>query len=204
MEIDGFVLAGGSSSRLGMPKARALVGDKSMLDHAVLALRAICGSVRVAGTPDGVTGLEFVADDPVFIDGERVFASIIGLRTAISAAQTDCVAVLACDLPFVSGVVFKTLLGRLLEKGPATHDAIVIEQSDGRLQPLVGIYRRQTTLPLIADAIRTGAFSLHSLLGELRLLTLPANTFGDDSERTFMNINTAADLDRARSAIGSE
>ena len=204
MDIDGFVLAGGASSRLGMPKARALVGDKSMLDRAVLALRAICGYVRVAGTLDGVTGLEFVADDPVFINGERVSASIIGLRTAISAAQTDWVAVLACDLPFVSGAVFKTLLERLFEMGSATYDAIVIEQSDGRLQPLVGIYRRQATLPLIAHAICTGALSLHSLLNALRLLTLPANAFGDDSERTFMNINTAADLVRARSAFRSE
>jgi molybdopterin-guanine dinucleotide biosynthesis protein A len=201
MEIDGFVLAGGSSSRLGVPKAHVLIGDVSMLDRAVLALRSVCGSVRVAGDLGGVTGLEFVPDEPIDIDGQRIAASIIGLRTAISSAKTDWVAVLACDLPFVTGGVFERMLHRLTEAGPDRYDVIVIKQADGRFQPLVGIYRTQPSLQAIVDAIPGGELSLHSLLDRLRILALPAAVFGNDTPRIFMNINTAADLDRARLAL---
>ncbi|CAN5217921.1 molybdenum cofactor guanylyltransferase [soil metagenome] len=47
--ILGLVLAGGKSSRFGSDKAEALLGGRSLLDHAITTLSAQCDAVVVVG-----------------------------------------------------------------------------------------------------------------------------------------------------------
>jgi len=47
--ILGAVLAGGRSSRFGSDKALAMLGDQTLLDQAIAALRSQCDAVAVVG-----------------------------------------------------------------------------------------------------------------------------------------------------------
>ena len=49
MKTLGAVLAGGRSSRFGSDKALAMLGGRSLLDHALAALRPHCDAVIVVG-----------------------------------------------------------------------------------------------------------------------------------------------------------
>jgi molybdopterin-guanine dinucleotide biosynthesis protein A len=49
MKTLGAVLAGGRSSRFGSDKALAMLGGRTLLDHAVAALRAHCDTVIIVG-----------------------------------------------------------------------------------------------------------------------------------------------------------
>ncbi|WP_447931801.1 molybdenum cofactor guanylyltransferase [Sphingopyxis fribergensis] len=49
MKTLGAVLAGGQSSRFGSDKALAMLGGRSLLDHAAAALRPHCDAVVVVG-----------------------------------------------------------------------------------------------------------------------------------------------------------
>ncbi|MGH7024682.1 MAG: molybdenum cofactor guanylyltransferase [Caulobacteraceae bacterium] len=49
MRTLGVVLAGGASRRFGSDKARAMLGGRSLLEHAVRALRPHCDEVAIVG-----------------------------------------------------------------------------------------------------------------------------------------------------------
>ena len=66
--------------------------------------------------------------------------SIVGLYSALYHSKADWSAILACDLPFASSELFLYLISQI----PTTDDnvgALLLEQPDGRLQPLCGLYR---------------------------------------------------------------
>lgn len=59
MKTLGVVLAGGRSSRFGSDKAEAMLAGRSLLDHAIAALRPHCDDLAVVGRRRaGVTSLQ--------------------------------------------------------------------------------------------------------------------------------------------------
>ncbi|MFN0138743.1 MAG: molybdenum cofactor guanylyltransferase [Pyrinomonadaceae bacterium] len=201
-DIDGFVLAGGASSRMGRPKHALLLGGRSLAERAVSIMSALTGErVTIVGNDiDGGIGeirVKLVPDDTrafaVSTDERR--APIFGLYTALSLASTGWIAVLAVDLPFVSG----ELLARLASMRSDETDAIVPVQPDGRLQPLCAMYRRDTCSDAVSVAIETGELSLHKLLGGVRVRRVVSSEITDlpGSENFFVNVNAPDDLQAA-------
>lgn len=201
-DIDGFILAGGASSRMGRPKSEIVLGDRSLVERAVSTMSeladervTIVGNDVSAGS-DG-TRIKVIADFASEPDehGHERRAPIFGLNTALSVATTEWIAVLAVDLPFVRA----ELLARLASFRSEDIDAVVPVQADGRLQPLCAIYRRDGCLEAARAAIATGEFSLHKLLGGVRVRRVEQSELTDlpGAENFFFNVNTPADLEAA-------
>lgn len=90
MKTLGAVLAGGRSRRFGSDKAMAILDGRSLLDHAVAALRSCCDAVIVVGRAD-------VADWPRVdmgplggIAGALIHAADRGFDQVLTA-PVDCV-----------------------------------------------------------------------------------------------------------------
>ena len=144
-----LLLAGGASSRLGRNKALAEVGGRTVLSRVVAAARAalsdddpdILLSVRdtapfidaFQADPDHhLAGVRFVLDEVP--DG----GPVAGLAAGLTAATGESVAVVAADLPFVTGDLIAGLLARL-EEDPDV-DAVV-PTVNGRDQTLCAAFR---------------------------------------------------------------
>jgi molybdopterin-guanine dinucleotide biosynthesis protein A len=82
-EIEGFVLNGGMSSRMGTAKGSLRIGQLTFAQHAANALRAVCDRVYAVGGELSVEGVEALAD--VNWNGKNERASIFGLRSALLA-----------------------------------------------------------------------------------------------------------------------
>jgi molybdopterin-guanine dinucleotide biosynthesis protein A len=137
ISVEGYVLAGGLSSRMGRKKANIMLGDTTLAERAVVALSAITGNVAVVGNIEVNEPLvRVVPDEPAKSDSR---GAIVGLYSALRNAKTEWTAVLACDLPFVTS----ELVVRLARMAESLPDAacVVPVQPDGRTQPLCGIYR---------------------------------------------------------------
>ena len=131
--IEGFVLAGGASSRMGQDKAHICLGGKRFFERAAAALRPIChGRLSVVGGTRAdlafQTGLDIaLLPDLLEIRGTKVpQAPIVGLYTALTYAKMPWIAILACDLPFVTGDLMIRLAGYRSDE----IDAIVPIQPD--------------------------------------------------------------------------
>ena len=168
MIFDAIVLAGGRASRLdGASKAELVVGGRSLLS---LALDAAAGSrdIVVVGTPLTVpSGVLVTRESPAFAGPAAAIAA--GLDALSANPPADFVLVLACDVPHSASAV-STLLARMSD-GP--HGVIAVD-SEGRRQPLLGVYRAEA----LASAVRERGsdiqnLSVRALLSALDLADVP-------------------------------
>lgn len=203
VDIEGYILAGGASSRMGRPKSELVLGSLSLLERAASTMSLLtreCVAVVGNEISSDACKTEFktikdLVSEPVERDHDRR-APIYGLFTALSVAGSEWIAVLAVDLPFVSGDLLALLASM---RGEGTN-AIVPVQIDGRLQPLCAIYRREVCLKAARMAIEGGELSLHKLLGALRVRRVEPYELADlqNADNFFLNVNTPQDLERAR------
>ena len=178
--LAGLVLAGGSGSRLGRPKATVVVRGRTLTERAVDLLAARCNPVVVVSRPDVPLPSLGV---PVVFDRKGVRGPMNALATGLAAVDTDDVLVLACDLPFTGPV-----LDRLAAAPPGT----AVAARDDRVQPLCARYPRLATLEACRKLSAQGVRRMTSLL-----ITLDATSIAADDGELF-NLNTPADLDAAR------
>ncbi len=100
----GIVLAGGSSTRMGRPKAGLPFEGRTFLDRVATALVAVTGDVLVVGlaNPAPWAGIPD--------DGAAGRGPLAGLVTGLRHARTDILAV-AVDHPLVDAGTLRRLVG---------------------------------------------------------------------------------------------
>lgn len=182
------VLAGGKAARLGgRPKPQLEVGGRTMLE-TVLAAVADAELRVVVGPPQPVPdGVRQVREQPP--RGGPVAA----LRAGLAEVGTDVVAVLAGDLPFLTGALIADLRARL------AGDGVLVVDDGGRDQYLLGVWR--TAALRAATAAAHGPTSLRRVLAPLTVARyrpeVPPGT-----PPPWTDCDTPADLARAREAAG--
>jgi len=178
--LAGVVLAGGSGSRLGRPKATVVVRGRTLAERAVELLAARCDPVVVVSRPDvPLPSLDVM----VVFDRKGVRGPMNALATGLAAVDTDDVLVLACDLPFT---------GAVLDRLAAAEPGSAVAARDERLQPRGARYPRIQTLDACRRLANQGVRRMTSLL-----LALDATSI-DVSDDALFNVNTPADLEAAR------
>lgn len=201
-DIDGYILAGGASMRMGRQKSELMIGGRSLVERAVSAMCELTGErVTVVGNDISVEAIEHqirVVSDLVggpLSQKDNQRAPIFGFYTALTDADNEWIAVLAVDLPFATG----ELLSRLASMRDDEQDATVPVQPDGRLQPLCAIYRRDVFLKATQLAIEAGELSLHKLLRNVRVRRVEPAELADlpGADYFFLNVNTPDDFEIA-------
>jgi molybdopterin-guanine dinucleotide biosynthesis protein A len=191
ISIQGFILAGGASSRMGMAKPGLKIGGRSMVRRSLDTLSQVADTVHIVGgsTADTIEDVELPRLPDVDAKGRGAMRGVV---TALQACSVTWACVLACDLPFVSGELLE-LLVRSTNPGV---DAVVPVQRDGRMQPLCALYRREVCLPLAAAAIEQQQWSMHRFLDHLRLRPIEYSDYQHlpHSSDLFLNINSPEDL----------
>lgn len=205
--VEGLVLCGGASRRMGRDKARIHLGERTLLGHSLAALAPLCGRLRLAsGSAVRYADLGI----PAVLDPAGLFGPAAGIVAGLQAAAplTRYVLVLACDLPRMRPQVLGALLARAKAEGL---DACFLESERG-LEPLCAALS-----PSVAFAIRAAqakgrrtvtAFLEEPLAegravrwGVVREVELGPQWAGLDVAR---NVNTPEDLDRERALLAEE
>lgn len=197
-KINGFILAGGASSRLGKDKAFLTLEGKTFIERAAAALRTVAGSriFVVGNSMNTQTERQTVDDEFQAINGKRR-AAIIGLHAALRNSKSLWSAILACDLPFVSGKLFDRFAALIEED----FDAIVPIQPDGKRQPLCALYKTAACLPRIEKILQSSDdWSLRNLLKQINARFVDFDEIADipGAETFFYNVNTPKDYETAK------
>ena len=191
-DVTGILLAGGKSRRMGEDKRFLLVGEQTLLDRSLAALRSIFQTVSVVIAQDSPL-LE--ADVPVFRDLVPDCGSLGGLYTGLKQAHTEYVFVAACDMPFLNPTVVRHMVS-LKDRAD-----IVMIRLEERLQPTHALYSR-CCLPVIEEMLKAREFKIQQLAARLALRTwLVAESELreiDHEGLSCINVNTPADLEAAR------
>jgi molybdopterin-guanine dinucleotide biosynthesis protein A len=135
-------------------------------------------------------------DIPILPDIIPGIGALGGIYTALISSNTPFVYIIACDLPFVN----PDLLAACLEILRSSDSDAVIPQSENGLEPLHAIYRRDTCLPAVESAIKTGKRRTISWHKDAQIHILPPDDVlkYDPHGITFWNLNTPRELQQAK------
>ncbi len=193
------VQAGGQSRRMGREKAMIPFLGQALIARVVARVRPAAREIiLIAPNPAPFQFLGL----PVFPDRIPGMGVLGGLYTSLSAAHQPFVALIACDMPFAN----PALLSFQLELIQTSGADVAISQSDHGLEPLHAVYRRDTCLPLVENALRQGQMRLNSWFGRavVRILSPDETAACDPQGFAFTNINTPEELARAEALAQDE
>src|SRR4051812_33709762 len=182
-DLDGFILTGGASHRMGSDKASLELGGRNFVERIYAALGSISERISLVGGREGAARPAW----PVVPDVHVKWGALGGLHAALSACRAEWAAVVACDLPFVTGELF-VRLASLREN----FDAIVPVQPDGRLQPLCALYRAAVCRDRADELIAAGERRPRALLERVETRRVAFQELSElrHATRFFMNVNT--------------
>jgi len=189
------ILAGGSSRRMGTPKAMLEWQGRPLLEHVAIRLQtAFSQVVVVGGEAAWVTapGVEWIPDEQ---PGAGVAAAIL---TALRHLQRPCF-VCACDMPLVNAQ-----FGRWLIENAAAAAAHV-PRWQGQAQPLHAAWLPDAA-PCIEASLQQGEYAVWRILqrmeraGTLRWAEEEVVRRFDATGQCFVNLNTPQEWQRWKTA----
>jgi molybdopterin-guanine dinucleotide biosynthesis protein A len=187
--IEGFVLVGGKSLRMGRSKALLELNGRPLAVRAADLLRPYVSATTFVGSPEQsiLAGITMLTD----LFPER--GPLGGICTALEKSHCDWNLFLACDMPFVEGSFLRFLAERALESAA---DAVVPKTSQS-LEPLCAAYHRRC-LPAIRRTLETSPAGVVDALKQLRveIITAVQLVALGFSEEMFVDIDTAAEWDQ--------
>ncbi|MFN2597991.1 MAG: molybdenum cofactor guanylyltransferase [Pyrinomonadaceae bacterium] len=197
-EIEGFILAGGASSRMGRDKSALALGGATFVERVRRALSSIAPRVSVVSAREdqGDFGLPLVRDEYLGA------GALGGLHAALAACRAPWAAVVSCDLPFATPELF----ARLASLASEGFDAVAPTQPDGRPQPLCALYGARASLAAARRLLDAGELRPRVLLRELRTRRVAFAELSDlpRAELFFTNVNTPEEYEQAKARMKAE
>jgi molybdopterin-guanine dinucleotide biosynthesis protein A len=184
-KINGIILAGGKSSRMGADKGLVEVAGEKMITLVSRALQPVVSEILIITTNPAYHFLNY----PLYPDLLPDLGPAGGIYTGLHYSSSERNIVLSCDMPYLSSDFLRHLLSL------AGKEDITVPVYRSRIHPLCGIYSKRI-LPEWKKSIDNGTLKMTELLGLFTVNFVNMDlqeTF--NSEKLFRNINTPGDLE---------
>ena len=194
--ISCIVLAGGEGKRLGTDKAFLQIGGRVLIEGIVEKMARIGDEVIiVTNSPQRYGYLEARVVGDVY-PGKGALG---GIYSGLRAAHSHHSLVVACDMPFLDLRLLRYMI--LLSPG----QDVVIPRVGELTEPLHAIYSRRCLQP-IERVLAGGSLKIIDFFPEVRVRYIEEQEIKlfDPQCLSFFNINTPADLEKARNLAGKE
>jgi molybdopterin-guanine dinucleotide biosynthesis protein A len=197
LKVGCIVLAGGKSSRLGRDKASVELGGQTLLQRSVNNLEFLGSDIVVVAAPQQhLPEVNSSARLHIVRDITSGKGPLVGIYSGLLNLKYDYGFVVACDMPFIKPELIKTMI-RLV---PGC-DVVMPRRAEG-FEPLHSIYSRSCIGP-IETLLGLNRYKIDNLLVRVKVRYLEEKEISQDDPEgmSFFNINTVADLVRARKVL---
>jgi len=200
LDISCIVLAGGRGLRLGHDKALETVGNRSLLERVVSRLWRLSSTVIVVTAQE--RSFPQLIDYPelrVVADTYHGKGPLAGIYAGLAASDSLCNLVVACDMPFLNQALLDYMVRVSLEGD------VTIPRLGDAIEPLHAVYSRRCLGP-VEYLLKQGRVQVRELLKLVKVRYVEAEEINrfDPEHLSFFNVNTMADLDRARQMAEEE
>ncbi|WP_294321171.1 NTP transferase domain-containing protein [uncultured Chryseobacterium sp.] len=177
--LNGLVLAGGKSSRMGVAKEKIQWHGKEQQYAMADLLAPFCDGVFISCRQDQLKNID--GSYLALPDGFTEFGPLGGILSALDFNRDTAWMVVACDLPLLDKKALDFLVQqRNPEKVATTYES----PADGGPEPLAAIWEPKS-FPLLMDFIKTGSLSPRKFLMDNDILMLKP-----EDPNVLKNVNT--------------
>ncbi len=204
-DAEGFVLAGGQSSRMGHDKALVPFAGQPLIVHALGILSAAGLKVSIAGARSGLASFAPVVED---LASQTGLGPLAGICSALASSTTSRSVFIPVDLPLLPS----SLIAYLLHHATITGAIITVPSINGFAQTFPAVIHR-SALPILQSQLESGnrgcfsAFKMTEASLNQRVAVLPVEPLvqscqishpeGIPAALWFLNVNSKHDLARA-------
>ena len=188
--FSGAVLVGGQSRRIGTDKAMLTIGGVPLIQRVVGTLQAVVTEVFLVGPgAERYTWLNVKVTD----DLASGLGPLGGIHTAVCVARYPRCLVVACDMPFLDMDFLRYMLTE------AANWDVVVPRGSERFETLHAVYARSCAEP-IEQMLQNGKLCPVDFFPLVRVRSMEADEIASFEQgwRSLMSVNTAADLELAR------
>jgi molybdopterin-guanine dinucleotide biosynthesis protein A len=188
-----IVLAGGKSLRLGRNKYLEVIGGRSLIQWVIDRLATLSTEIIVATGRGEAIPCSSAARTKVVADIYPGKGPLAGIYSGLIASSNSRAIVASCDTPFVS----VGLLEYMAQACPRFD--IVVPRMKEKVEPLCAVYSKNCVAP-IRELLKQDELKIIELypMVTVRYIEEAEIDRFDPEHLSFFNINTQADLDRAR------
>lgn len=188
-----IILAGGKSSRLGRSKPLQIIGGRSLIQWVIDVL-AIFSTEIIIATAQGEA---IPCSSPVTVktvgDIYPGKGPLGGIHSGLVASSSSRAIVVGCDTPFLS----VGLLQYMIQTAPGLD--IVVPRIKDEVEPLCAVYSKGCVAP-IEELLKQDELKIIELFRMVKVGYVEQRDIDnfDPEHLSFFNINSQADLERAR------
>ncbi len=194
-----IILAGGRSSRMGLPKAVLPFGAMSILERLIETLTSMFDEIIVVAAPltDEPFSIDRILANHIAVIVERdddAFAGPVGaLRRGLMRASGEVVFACSCDLPLLRPKMAVAICAMV-----AGVDA-AMPKVEEMLQPLCAAYRREPAITALTSMQAVSERRLTMVAERLTVRAIDEATLRaiDPDLHSLLNVNTAEDYANA-------
>jgi len=196
LTVTSIVLAGGRSSRLGREKLAEVIAGKSLIERAISSLSALSQEILIVISQkqarSSLSSYTYPKAKTV-VDLYPQKGSLIGIYTGLVHSSNLLNLAVACDMPFLN----LDLLRYMVKIAPGFD--VVIPRIGDQMEPLHAVYSKKCIGPM-EDRIKQGNLRVTGFFDSVKVRYLGEEELDrfDPERLSFFNINTEADLKRAR------
>jgi len=194
--MEGFILIGGKSSRMGEDKFALTLNGKTFFQIAHSTLGS-AGMVNVSAVVSNHTNFDY--DIPIIKDIFPNRGALGGIHSALANSKSEFTTILACDYPFVSVQLIRFLVN--IASVESQFDAYAPIQEDGQIQPLCAIYKTKSCRQKLTKMLENQHenYSVKDFLNILNTRYIKFTELADlpNAGLFFLNVNTPHDFARA-------
>ena len=196
MTITSIILAGGRSSRLGREKHTEVIAGESLLERAAGRLKHLSQEILIVVSQRQARSSRSLYTYPetrTVVDLYPGKGSVGGIFTGLVHSSNFLNLVVACDMPFLNLDLLKYMIDS------AKGFDVVIPRVDDQLEPLHAIYSRNCLKPM-ENQIKQGNLKIRGFFDSVKVKYVDKDELDklDPEHLSFFNINTEAELEKAR------
>ncbi len=200
------IQAGGESRRMGRSKATVPFAGRPLICRLVERLAPAADKMLI--TTNEAENLAFL-DEQYPELGIRLIPDICdhrgalpGIYSALRAAESEYVAIVACDMVCASSA----LVVREAALMAATMADVVVPVNKHGFEPFHALYRRSTCLPVVEEAVAAGEQRAQAIFDLVKVQPLPQSEVlkVEPMGGCFINVNTPEELRIMEKAFAEE
>ncbi|OGO02997.1 MAG: hypothetical protein A2Y59_05550 [Chloroflexi bacterium RBG_13_52_14] len=196
MTTTSIVLAGGHSSRLGREKHLEKLAGKSLIELVISHLSSLSTEILlvISRKQARISSQSYTQPEAkTVVDLYPRKGSLGGIYTGLVYSKTLQNLVVACDMPFLS----PALLRYMISLSPGFD--VVIPRMGDNIEPLHAIYSKNCARP-IEEQLKRDNLKIAGFFDSVKVKYIEKEEIErfDPEHLSFFNVNTEADLEKAR------